>query len=362
MKNIVIKTVLLLSLVYLISCGEDNDRNADNFDRTLILENFANNIIIPAYNTLALNSKQLEEDIVGLAAAPGQEVIEKARASWKTTKISWSKAEAFGFGPIDALAVETKINSWPLNDFGLEAFISSKTTVTTDDVAAMPSNQIGFNAIEYLLFGDEALSKLENNPVRLALLQALSTSLNTTIESIQNEWQGDYKAVFIAANGKDLGSSMTLLGNSFVESVEVMRTFKVSTPLGFRTEGVIQPGLVEAKFSSFSKELIAANLEAYRNIFNGQSDSGNLNGFDDYLNGLNISFEDELLSDVIDEQFVSSIEAVNKIEGSLQNAVVNNPLQVNDALTEMQKLIVLLKTDMMSQLGLIVTFSDNDGD
>jgi len=42
--------------------------------------------------------------------------------------------------------------------------------------------------------------------------------------------------------------------------------------------------------------------------------------------------------------------------------VTENPMKVNFALSEWQRLVVLLMTDMTSQLGIIVTFSDNDGD
>ncbi|MEL6559891.1 MAG: imelysin family protein [Bacteroidota bacterium] len=362
MNKLLIKSVLFLSLIGFASCSNEGSGNANNFDRTRVLENFADNLIIPAFKELESNSAKLKTAAAALSENLNQESLDDLRNTWKEAKISWAKAEAFSFGPVKELAFETKINKWPINDFGLETFVNEKNTITAEDVSAMPSNQVGFNAIEYLLFGDDALTKLQDSPVRVQLLQALTTALNGHVKKILQQWQGDYKGKFIADNGIEFGSSITQLANTYLETVDNARNFKVSTPLGLKTDGTIKPELVEARYSNFSKQLIIANLQAFKKIFNGQGTAGNANGFDDYLKGLNISAEGKPLSKAINDSFDSTIESVQNIEGSLTEALDKNPLQVNDALTEMQKLAVLLKTDMMSQLGLIVTFSDSDGD
>lgn len=361
MKKLLIELGSFFLIVILISCGDEGNNATNNFDRTLLLENIANNIITPAYTAVEANTANLSTLAGTLSSDLSEENLMKIQNAWKEAKVSWAKAEAFNFGPIADLALQTKINRWPINEFGLESFLEGKNSVTIADVEALPSNQIGFNAIEYLIFGEDALSKFNENPVRLQLVQNLASLLNTNIKSILLQWQGDYKTTFVTDNGKELESALTQFANAYIEAVDIVRNFKMSTPLGFKNSGVIQPDLVEARYSSYSKELMIANLQSFKDIFNGQSDVGNLNGFDDYLDGLNSS-ADEPLSMVINVNFDNTIKAINNIDGTLSEALINNPLQVNDALTEMQKLIVLLKTDMMSQLGLIVTFSDSDGD
>ena len=360
--NKILKSILFLSLICLASCSNNGNGDPNNFDRKLLLENFASNIIVPAYSELESNTAKLATDAADIANSLNRGNLDGLRNTWKETKISWTKVEAFSFGPIKEQALETRINKWPINDFGLESFLDGKSEVTSADVSALPSNQVGFQAIEYLLFDQEALAKFENNPVRLQLLGALTASLNSNIKNILQQWEGKYKENFMADDGKEFGSSITQLTNAYLEAVDNVRNFKISTPLGLKTGGIVKPGLVESKYSKFSKELIVANLQSFKAIFNGQGVAGNKKGFDDYLNGLSISPDGKQLSQVINDNFDSTINAVQKIEGSLAEAVEKNPLQVNDALTEMQKLSVLLKTDMMSQLGLIVTFSDSDGD
>jgi hypothetical protein len=46
----------------------------------------------------------------------------------------------------------------------------------------------------------------------------------------------------------------------------------------------------------------------------------------------------------------------------LANAVVNNSSPVNTAYLKIVQALVLLKTDMPSALGILITYQDNDGD
>jgi predicted lipoprotein len=86
-------------------------------------------------------------------------------------------------------------------------------------------------------------------------------------------------------------------------------------------------------------------------------------GFDDYLDFLGAEGEGGLpLSQVIDDQFVTTLAAFDAIEGTLHTTVTDQPDQVNAAYEEVRTLLVLLKADMANQLGVTLTFNDNDGD
>ena len=50
------------------------------------------------------------------------------------------------------------------------------------------------------------------------------------------------------------------------------------------------------------------------------------------------------------------------INGVLSNQIVANPTLVNAAYIEHLKLLVLLKTDLPSNLGVVITYQDGDGD
>ena len=52
----------------------------------------------------------------------------------------------------------------------------------------------------------------------------------------------------------------------------------------------------------------------------------------------------------------------NAINGSLESAAQNNVNTVKELHLELKKLTVLTKVDLSSSLGVVITFSDNDGD
>ena len=84
---------------------------------------------------------------------------------------------------------------------------------------------------------------------------------------------------------------------------------------------------------------------------------------DDYLNALDIKDdENKLLSDKINAQIKLIIELLDTDNQSLTKLIKNDSDKLDRIYLEVLNLSILLKTDMMGQLGLITTFSDSDGD
>ncbi len=85
-------------------------------------------------------------------------------------------------------------------------------------------------------------------------------------------------------------------------------------------------------------------------------------GIDDYSDAVNATYNNEKLSTVILRQMDLCEMKANAISGSLENAAINQPAQVKELHLELKKLTVLTKVDLSSSLGVVITFSDNDGD
>lgn len=352
---------MMLALCILSSCATDS-KEKTGLDRSLILKNVAENLIGPAQDELMSSLANLSEKATALSTTTDEATLLAVRSSWEMARIQWARVEIYAFGPIKDLALATKYNNWPINDYGLEASIAGKSTYTASDVAALPSNQTGFTALEYLLYGEDALQKLQESEGRRSMLVSMVEVLKDHTQRITAEWKDNYSTKFTTSTGMELGSSASLLSNAFVESVQDVSTYKISIPLGFQNDGSALPQQVEAQYANISKELIVANLQAQKALFNGTGAAGPLNGFDDYLDALEADNEAERLSAAINQQFDLAIAAAQNISGTVEEAVVANPLAVNNVATELQKLLILLKTDMMSRMGLVLTFSDNDGD
>ena len=85
-------------------------------------------------------------------------------------------------------------------------------------------------------------------------------------------------------------------------------------------------------------------------------------GLDDYLISLGETEYGAGLDADIKVQMESSKLALELLEDPLATYVVDQQLEAFEVYTELQALVVLWKVDMMSSLGVLITYQDNDGD
>ena len=128
--------------------------------------------------------------------------------------------------------------------------------------------------------------------------------------------------------------------------------------------GIPVPEKVEAYYANdMSVALALANIEALENLYLGRAKDGTDGiGLDEYLIELEAQHGQGLLATAIRDQFASIKMALQAIDEPLSEAVINNPTPVDAAYTEIQKMVVLIKTDLPSALGVLITYQDNDGD
>ena len=145
-----------------------------------------------------------------------------------------------------------------------------------------------------------------------------------------------------------------------------VRRWKVGLPLcvfnGFTQQEL--PHLVECYFSGKSLQNLNRSVNSINKflIGAGYSSSDNGLGLDDYMNFVNAESSSDQLSNVIDNQFTNILEKVNNLPGTLENDIINNKPMVQETYQELQKLVPLIKVDMTSALGVLITYQDNDGD
>jgi uncharacterized protein len=180
-----------------------------------------------------------------------------------------------------------------------------------------------------------------------------------------NGWKpgsGNHLQAFINSDGRDIGSSIGMMVNEMVYQIEVMRNEKVGRPLGKRTSGNIQPQSVEAKYSDNSLAFIKENITGIEKAFTGNGAAGDKAGFDDLLDQLKAEFNGQPLAKMIKDQFQAVRQKADAINIPLQDAVNQNPAAVEALYTELNKLLVLTKVDMVNNIGVVITYIDNDGD
>jgi predicted lipoprotein len=359
----------LMAAVLLISCDKSTDEDeVDNFDRQALLINLADNIIMPVYDTLASNCAALQQACEMASSNPSAEDIALIKTAWLRTLTNFQAAAPYDFGPASNLGMSNVFNLFPVDTDKIQNNINtgSYNLESADNLAAN-----GLQAMDYILYGQNSSNEnlaiyFQSNPATLTYLSDIATLLNDKAQSNLQQWQNGYRSTFINATGVDLGSSLGLLVNGGIKYFETqLRDAKIGIPAGARSsDGMAMPNQSEALYNGeISRDLLAFSIESFQNLFNGTSQDGlNGQGLDDYLFFLGAKYENRPLGDEINDRFDASISLTEQLDPAISNAVINNQNACLDVFSELQRIIVLLKVDMTSAMGIQITFVDNDGD
>ena len=144
------------------------------------------------------------------------------------------------------------------------------------------------------------------------------------------------------------------------------RKGKLGLPSGIMTfTQTPRPELVEAPHVAvWSVGFLMEGLKACALVYYGDESNGATDdlGLDDYLKSLGDVAYGEGLHNDIAAQLNSAETSIATMEDPLASFVVDQQAASFDVYAELQALVGLWKVDMMSSLGVLITYQDNDGD
>jgi len=337
--------------------------------RLELARNMANGLIIPAYEQLSQRANELEVAVGAFTRNPDAASLLAAREGLKAAWLQWQSAAMYLFGPAENVVLRQSLATYPANEEKIEQNIASGSYIlgSLDNQAA-----VGFPALDYLLngLGDEAqvLAAYTTDSLadgRRTYLQDLSAEISAKVNASLQGWlaAGDnYVAEFTdpSAGGTDLGSALGLLVNSIdLHFQRFVRDGKVAIPAGIRSAGVPRPKTIEARYGGYAVELLRASLQAYHRLFLG-IDANGLDGMGlyDYL----LLLEAEQLANDMKNQYESLQAAAEQLGDSMEEEIDQHPERLEALFVDMQKIVVWIKSDMASVMGITLTNQDNDGD
>jgi predicted lipoprotein len=313
---------------------------------------------------LADNSETLSLIAGDFADQPSIAKLETLRENLNLTRTRWQAIAPFQFGPSKDFVLRSSLNTYPADIGKIESNITSQ-----DYTLGSPTNigAEGFPAIEYLIYGNDLSDQevvdlfLDDQAQhRHEYLRALCSQIELLSKSVSDSWSNSYGAAFVSdgALGTDVGSSLSLLVNAYEFHLQrFLRDGKVGIPAGVRSAGVPRPMATEAFYSGRSVEYLVVALKQMKVIYTGDAILDGY-GLYDYL--LELDFDD--LGNEIVLQMDETIAAAQALQDPLSVQIETDNDKVLDVFLAIQKLVPMIKSDMASAMGVIITNQDADGD
>ncbi|TXB66017.1 imelysin family protein [Vicingus serpentipes] len=379
-NNLLINIVyvfLALILVSLFACKKENKVkfddetiSVDDYNRQLMLTNYTNSYILPAYSVYKTDLLELYNETQTFTATPTLSNLQQLRVKWKDALLVWQDVAFLEFGPAEYIALRSQTNVYPADT----SLILNNINVGSYNLqSASNYSAKGFQSVDYLINGiggndQEIVDYFTSNTNAKTYLKDVVNELKTNADYVYSEWSNSYASTFIGNSSSNAqGSSVSDLVNALNLHFETyIRKGKIGLPSGV-FNGFTQtpmPNHVEAMYIQESLPYVYRSLSSFHKFINGNSYITNMagEGFDDYLIFINATSSGIGLETAINNQISSINDKLNLINDPLSNEVLTNNQAVKDVYQQMQMLVPKMKIELTDALGVLITYQDNDGD
>ena len=323
--------------------------------RAEVLEDLADEVIVPAYERLAVSTEALAGAAAELCSTLDPDALAAARRVLEQARADWSYSEAVWVGPVMERRSWAVID-WPISAAEIEELIAdSSVEIDYDRLARrIGADQRGLGAVDYLLGppGGAALDDLADRR-RCAYLAGVAEVTAAEAALLPADWtadfegEGPYRAVFADPDGTGLDDVV----NDAVFLLEAITDLELGVALG-EMGSEADPSRIAEGPAGLGAADLAGKLEGLRAV---------LIGADETPAGLSPLLGGDLTGRLA-AQLASAAAAVAAIEPPLLEAVAASPQTVSAARAAIKDLQVTVATEVVSRLGVTIGFSDADGD
>lgn len=339
---------VVAAAVLLAACGGGTP------SRSSVLGDLADDYIVPAYQQFHADAVALEDSLSALCDSLNSGSLSDARDALAAVRGSWSRTQAVWVGPV----MERRswgLVRWPVADEEIEELVAD-TSIELDYErlsTRIGADQRGIGAVDYLLgYGEEALDVL-GDARRCQYLEGVAEVMADEAALLDADWSqswegGDpYRDFFAVADHGDLDRVV----NDTLFLLERITDLELGNALGVMGREAnpyaIDEGPAGAGVDDLHQRLIG--LQAV------------LIGLGQEPAGLSPLLGDDL-TDRLGEQFQAAFDAVGAVRPPLRHAVADSPQTVMEARDAIKAIQITVATEVVSRLGVVIGFSDADGD
>lgn len=351
------KRILLPALLALTACKKESEDPSPGgtagFSTSSVLSAFASTVAQDNYDDLAQRSATMRDLITAFGTSQSDADLALCKQQWRDTRLSWERSEALLFGPVATENIDPRIDTWPVNFTDLEAQLSGSNAFTPEYITGLEDALKGFHPIEYLLFGingDKSAAQFTEREIEY--LNALAEDLADLTATLDVSWDpatsGNYTNAFATAGG---GSAQYPTQRAaFEELVNAMAGICDEVANGKMHEVLLaqDPLLEESPFAKNSITDFTNNIRGVENVYLGRytEDGTGMENF--------VREHDLQLDNTIKQRIAAAIAALGTITVPFGQAIVDQPVQVQQAIDAINELAAVLNDDLMPLVQLHV--------
>lgn len=396
-----------VSILSLAACGGGSSGGGavspacDQFDCQALVNNLAENIMLPAVQSFAVEVASLESAIGGYCAALGTgaetTTRDAARTAWSDAMAVWQQVEVMQVGPLidNTGALKEELYFWTTQyspdqracQYDQEVVTAENTADYDFDVRSV--RRRGMAALEHLLFNDNldhtcpdivtlmsdwnSRTPESRREARCGFAKIVVGRVHAKADELETKWT-DVNGYLHQVKNPGTGgrfSSVQRVVNEFSDALFYLEKetndIKLAEPPGIKANvcgdvGTACPKAVESWFAAETKSHITENMLAFQKLFLGEAPGdANAPGFSDFI----VALGETTVAETMEADIEASLAAVDAISVSVQAAVADpvNIDTVTNAYNVAKNLTRQLKNQFVAILGLSIpdtAAGDND--
>lgn len=339
--------------------GSDDGAGAGGGDTGEVLRGLATDVIVPSYEAFRDDLTTLGGSLEELCTTPGADTLDASREAWRAAAVSWQETRAAAVGPSMDRRLMADVAFRARPDPVL-ALLGSDDPIDTESLRGKGSTFRGISLVEELLFGEGADDLASSAGARRCefLVNVLPISVDA-VQVVIDDWTE-------GPDGDQPGAGQPYV-DTFAEgaegdpllSVDALANQVIACLTAIDDNGIRDLAMAESLDDALSTRRDSAGafvMAEHRALL-----------------GAVATVVESGLGDLVEARSPETAERLRQLTDDAVAAVADLPDSVDEAYTDhhdglvaaseaVAALKVLMTTEVASQLGITVRFSDADGD
>lgn len=360
------------------SATANSSPSAKGADRRAALASMVDEVILPGLEQLVTATGDLAAAAATICPRPGPEQIAQARAAWTRAADAWAATAAFRFGPAPKLRSAAGI-SYPINAAKIDRMFAADGEFATaapsvEAVAKLGADKRGLGAIEYLLFAPAsdgpALGLVAESAQACAFVASAAQNVLASAVTLRDAWTegsdklghpGPFAQQFTAPGSASMYGNQQEAVNDVVNSLLGALATDGDMVLGQatgRTTPEPAPQAADPGAAQHAQQTTLLSLDSVAELYGAKGER---------LAAV-VSAQSSTTGNDADGRFRGALDAARRALARVKGPIAQLSPQdaargpMLEAFEQVDKARRILRTEVASQLGVTVVFSDSDGD